>query len=48
MASWTAGYVADLDYTQGFYRELTPALLAFVAMAHAQAAPDVSGPLTYC
>lgn len=48
MASWTAGYVADLDYTQGFYRELTPALLAFVAMAHAQAAPDVSGSLTYC
>jgi SAM-dependent methyltransferase len=29
MSDWTDGYVADIGYTHGFYRELTPALLAF-------------------
>lgn len=48
MASWTSGYVADTEYTPGFYRELTPALLSFVALAHGQSAPDVNSPLTYC
>ncbi len=48
MASWTSGYVADIGYTHGFYRELTPNLLSFVALAQGQQAPDASAPLTYC
>ncbi len=31
MASWTSGYIAEIDYTHGFYRELTPGLLSFAA-----------------
>ena len=31
MTSWTEGYVADIVYTHGFYRELTPNILNFVA-----------------
>ena len=48
MANWTAGYVADLDYTYGFYRELTPAVLAYVGLAQGKRTPDPNGPLTYC
>lgn len=48
MASWTSGYVADIGYTHGFYRELTPTLLSFVALTRGQHGPDTSGPLAYC
>ena len=24
MSNWTDGYVSEIDYTHGFYRELTP------------------------
>ncbi|HEX5094348.1 MAG TPA: methyltransferase regulatory domain-containing protein, partial [Burkholderiales bacterium] len=30
--SWGEGYVVDLDYTHGYYRELAPAHLAFVTL----------------
>jgi SAM-dependent methyltransferase len=48
MSSWTSGYVADLVYTHGFYRELTPALLSFVALSRGQHGPEASSPLQYC
>lgn len=48
MQDWSNGYVADLDYTYGFYRELTPALLAFGAFAKAKGAPDANQALTFC
>ena len=48
MATWTAGYVADVDYTHGFYRELTPALLAYAGLAQGQRTPNANGPLAYC
>jgi len=48
MATWTAGYVADVDYTYGFYRELTPAILAYVGLAQAKRTPDPNTRLTYC
>lgn len=48
MSNWTSGYVADIGYTFGFYRELTPALLAFTALSAGQTAPNIEGPLTYC
>jgi SAM-dependent methyltransferase len=31
MTDWTSGYVADIDYTYDFFRELTPSHLAFCA-----------------
>ena len=45
MTSWTSGYVADLGYTHGFYRELTPELIRFVALAKGMQA---GSSLTYC
>ena len=48
MSSWTAGYVTDLGYTHGYYRELMPTTLALAALAAGQRSPDPSGPLTYC
>ena len=32
MPSWTAGYVSDIEYTPGFYREQTPAFLSFACL----------------
>jgi len=43
--SWTAGYVTDLNYTYGYYRELNPALLR-LACIHAGIAPPPA-PLDY-
>lgn len=34
MTDWTGGYVADIDYTYGYYQELNP-LRAALAFAHA-------------
>ena len=31
--NWTGGYVADLGYTAGFYRETAPSHMAFAALA---------------
>ncbi len=47
MSSWTSGYVADLSYTHGFYRELTPALLSFTALTTGQIQLHSTG-LAYC
>jgi SAM-dependent methyltransferase len=44
--SWTEGYVADVDYTYGYYRELTPAILSTALLLKGIRAP--STPLTYC
>lgn len=48
MTTWTSGYVADIGYTHGFYRELTPALLSLVTLAAGRHGPDAGGPLAYC
>lgn len=48
MSSWTGGYVADINYTYGFYRELTPAVLTSAALAKGLRAPNLGGPATYC
>ncbi|HEV8036589.1 class I SAM-dependent methyltransferase [Yoonia sp.] len=45
MTTWTSGYVADLDYTHGFYRELTPELIRFVALAKGV---QTRTSITYC
>src|ERR1700693_2545593 len=43
---WTAGYVTDLDYTHGYYRELCPGLLRLACLS-AGVAPPASPPLRY-
>lgn len=48
MSSWTSGYVVDLGYTHGFYRELTPALQSFVTLARGQKGPETTTALQYC
>lgn len=37
MTSWAAGYVADVGYTSGFYRETAPSHIAFAALAAGRA-----------
>ncbi|KQT51940.1 methyltransferase type 11 [Aureimonas sp. Leaf454] len=46
--NWTAGYVADIGYTHGFYRELTPQLLSFVALGASMAPFDGKAPFRFC
>lgn len=49
MADWSSGYVVDVDYTYGFYQELTPGLLGFLALLQGVQSPDLAAPsLTYC
>ncbi|HEX2842928.1 class I SAM-dependent methyltransferase [Hyphomicrobium sp.] len=44
--SWTSGYVAELDYTHGYYREMCPRNLE-LAMLSRQQAHSVNRPLRY-
>ncbi len=48
MPNWTAGYVAEIDYTYGFYRELTPSVLAFCASMANLATPVSLSSFRYC
>jgi SAM-dependent methyltransferase len=48
MSDWTAGYVSDVGYTHGFYRELTPSILALVALTRGTHAPDSDTGMTIC
>ncbi|WP_274630037.1 class I SAM-dependent methyltransferase [Arvimicrobium flavum] len=48
MADWSGGYVTDLDYTYGFYRELTPGILSLALMWRQIAAPSPDAKLAYC
>lgn len=49
MAEWASGYVVDIDYTHGFYQELTPSLLCFLTLLQGIQPPalDREG-LSYC
>jgi len=49
MAGWSSGYIVDVGYTYGFYRELTPSLLGFMALLQGVQSPDLSASsLAYC
>jgi SAM-dependent methyltransferase len=48
MTSWSAGYVLDIQYTSGFYRELSPTFLRFVAHANSIHGPDIGSDGAYC
>ena len=48
-AEWSSGYVTDLGYTYGFYRELTPAILKFSALARGiESSLNSSSSIKYC
>lgn len=46
MSDWTSGYVADIGYTFGYYRELAPANLAFTQLI--RGSKPLSMPSHYC
>lgn len=47
MSGWNSGYVVDVDYTHGFYAELSPAHLSLVSLLSGKASHEASLK-TYC
>jgi len=45
---WNSGYVTDLEYTHGFYRELEPGYLCYAALISGYLPPDTDSKFTYC
>ena len=45
--SWGEGYVVDVDYTHGYYRDLAPELLRFVALLGGARAAEIEPAFTY-
>ncbi|MEP6968571.1 MAG: class I SAM-dependent methyltransferase, partial [Pseudomonadota bacterium] len=39
---WTSGYVAEIDYTHGYYREIAPGLIDFALLLSGHEPPDRS------
>lgn len=48
MSSWTSGYVSEVAYTAGFYRELTPAILDLAALAKSVTVQPATSPFAMC
>ncbi|WP_371348260.1 methyltransferase regulatory domain-containing protein [Ancylobacter sp. IITR112] len=47
-ARWMGGYVSDIAYTLGFYRELSPAFLNYVCESNGVKGPPEGRRLRYC
>lgn len=47
MAAWNDGYVHDVAYTAGFYREIAPAWISAAAMLLGHRPPDLSRPFRW-
>lgn len=47
MAAWNDGYVFDVAYTSGFYREISPGWMAAAAMLLGHRPPDLTRPFRY-
>jgi SAM-dependent methyltransferase len=47
MASWNEGYVTDITYTSGFYREISPVWLTAAATLLGFRSPRIDQPYTY-
>ncbi len=45
---WTGGYVADIEYLPGFYREQSPTIIDLACLIRGVQPPDRSGAWTYC
>jgi SAM-dependent methyltransferase len=48
MSSWTSGYISEVSYTAGFYRELTPAILELAALAKSITVRPATSPFAMC
>jgi SAM-dependent methyltransferase len=48
MSDWSAGYVTDIEYLPGFYREQAPALLDLVCLLNRVEPPDRLDRVRYC
>jgi predicted O-methyltransferase YrrM len=48
MSGWTEGYVAEIPYTHGYHRELSPAMLSLALTMRGVRSPDLMQELTYC
>ena len=48
MSTWSAGYVLDIQYTSGFYRELAPTYLQFALLSQGLRPPQIGPGATYC
>lgn len=49
MSSWSQGYVADTEYTAGYYREINPAIHRLALLNRGLAPPvDLDRPFRYC
>jgi predicted O-methyltransferase YrrM len=44
--TWSAGYITEVDYTIGFYRELAPSFLNWAAVQRGYRAPEIDQPFT--
>lgn len=47
MANWSEGYVTDINYTSGFYKELSPVWLTTAATLLGFRSPAIDQPYTY-
>lgn len=47
MSDWSDGYVTEVDYTYGFYREMSPAMMRFATLAAGYEAPPIDK-FNYC
>ncbi len=45
--SWAEGYVVDIGYTHGYYRELSPSAMRFVSLLGGVRPAHVEGPFVY-
>lgn len=48
MNVWGSGYVTDVSYVHGVYREQTPGIIGFTGLVTGIATPNPDRPLTYC
>lgn len=48
MSTWSDGYVTDIQYTSGFYRELSPVLQRYCADIAGWHSPDPAQAFNYC
>lgn len=47
--NWTSGYISEMEYTHGFYKELSPSHLQFAALSKGFLAnAQLNGKTTYC
>lgn len=47
--NWSSGYITDLQYTHGFYKELSPTHLRFAALSSGfRTHTDIADGMAYC